>query len=105
MRRLLVYDTLEGVVFLIGREKIASLVQLPSNLSCRKHLFLVCTLHIWLFPVNSSYFIRKSIAENLKTCHLLWTISLYNESIQKYDSCSLRQMQQIFQTFIAFRQL
>ena len=64
MRRLLVYDTLEGVVFLIGREKIASLVQLPSNLSCRKHLFLVCTLHIWLFRVNSSYFIRKSIAEN-----------------------------------------
>ena len=64
MRRLLVYDTLEGVVFLIGREKIASLVQLPSNLSCRKHLFLVCTLHIWLFRVNSSYFIRKSTAEN-----------------------------------------
>ena len=64
MRRLLVYDTLEGVVFLIGREKIASLVQLPSNLSCRKHLFLVCTLRIWLFRVNSSYFIRKSKAEN-----------------------------------------
>ena len=64
MRRLLVYDTLEGVVFLIGREKIASLVQLPSNLSCRKHLFLVCTLHIWLFLVNSSYFIGKSKAEN-----------------------------------------
>ena len=64
MRRLLVYDTLEGVVFLIGREKIASLVQLPSNLSCRKHLFLVCTLHIWLFRVCSSFFIRKSNAEN-----------------------------------------
>ena len=75
MRRLLVYDTLEGVVFLIGREKIASLVQLPSNLSCRKHLFLVCTLHIWLFQVNSSYFIRKSKPENAQ--YILLTISLY----------------------------
>ena len=72
MRRLLVYDTLEGVVFLIGREKIASLVQLPSNLSCRKQLFLVCTLRIWLFHIS---FVKAKL-KMLKTCHLLWTISL-----------------------------